>query len=96
MKLRPAFLIGKLPGGHEDWLICMISTQLAQTITDFDEIVLQSDADFAASGLKTDSLIRIGRLAVVQSAILSGAVGQIAPERLQKIKSRLSAWLLKS
>ncbi len=27
-KPRPALLIGKLPGQYDDWLICMISTQM--------------------------------------------------------------------
>ncbi len=26
-KLRPALLLGKLPGEYDDWLICMISSQ---------------------------------------------------------------------
>lgn len=25
-KLRPALLLGKLPGSHDDWLLCMISS----------------------------------------------------------------------
>lgn len=27
-KLRPALLLGKLPGEYDDWLICMISSQI--------------------------------------------------------------------
>lgn len=27
-KLRPALLLGKLPGPYDDWLICMISSQI--------------------------------------------------------------------
>lgn len=27
-KLRPAILLGRLPGEHDDWLVCMISSQL--------------------------------------------------------------------
>jgi len=26
-KLRPALLLGKMPGEYDDWLICMISSQ---------------------------------------------------------------------
>ena len=29
-KLRPALLLGKLPGEYNDWLICMISSQTRQ------------------------------------------------------------------
>ncbi len=92
-KLRPALLLGKLPGEYEDWLICMISSQLRHAIPEFDEIVWQDDSDFGSSGLKVASVIRIGRLAVVQGEILLGAIGHIAPERLQRIKNRLAEWL---
>ena len=27
-KLRPALLLGKLPGKHDDWLVCMISSRV--------------------------------------------------------------------
>jgi mRNA interferase MazF len=95
-KLRPALLLGKLPGEYDDWLICMISSQIRHYISEFDEVIRETDADFAESGLKLTSVIRIGRLAVVEGEILLGAIGQIAPERLQRVKSRLAQWLTSS
>ncbi len=92
-KPRPALLLGRLPGDYDDWLICMISSQIRHHIQGFDEIIQDADADFAESGLKVSSVIRVGRLAVVEGEILLGATGQIAPERLQRIKSRLARWL---
>ena len=95
-KLRPALLLGKLPGEYNDWLICMISSQIRHYIPGFDEFVREDDPDFAESGLKASGVIRIGRLAVVEEEILLGAIGQIAPERLERIKHRLAEWLIKS
>ena len=95
-KLRPALLLGKLPGEHGDWLICMISSQVRHYVPEFDEIVREEDLDFANSGLKVTSVIRIGRLAVVEADILLGAAGDIATDRLQRIKTRLSQWLEKA
>jgi mRNA interferase MazF len=92
-KLRPALLLGRLPGEHDDWLICVISSQIRHHVPEFDEIIQSDDSDFAESGLKVPSLVRIGRLAVVEGEILLGAIGQIAPERLERIKNRLAAWL---
>lgn len=92
-KLRPALVLRKLPGPHEDWLICMISSQLSQQIPSFDEVLNQDDPDFERSGLKTSSIIRVGRLAVVERSILLGAIGEIDSQRLIRIKSRLSAWI---
>ncbi len=93
-KLRPALLLGKLPGQYGDWLICMISSQTGQAVAGFDEIVSAEDKDFVQSGLKVPSVIRVGRLAVVSEDILVGAIGQISPQRLTRIKHRLAHWLL--
>ena len=92
-KLRPALLLGKLPGEYDDWLICMVSSQTHQYIEGFDEIMKGSDEDFGESGLKVTSVIRVGRLAVVSGEILLGAIGQISSERLNRVKKHLSDWL---
>lgn len=91
-KLRPALLLGKLPGEFDDWLICMVSSQMRHRVPDFDEVVTERDPDFALSGLKVASVIRVGRLAVIDGGMLVGAVGGIAPERLQKIRQKLADW----
>lgn len=95
-KLRPALLLGKLPGPYDDWLICMISSQTWHYIQGFDEIIQEDDADFVASGLKAPSVIRVGRLAAVEEQMLLGATGEISSERLQRIKTRLADWLTQS
>ena len=35
-KMRPALLVAKLPGLFDDWLTCMISSQLRQCVEGFD------------------------------------------------------------
>lgn len=92
-KLRPALLLGKMPGEYDDWLICMISSQTRQYVAEFDEIVRENDGDFLESGLKVTSVIRIGRLAVVSGEILLGAIGQVSTDRLIRIKQHLADWL---
>ncbi len=78
-KLRPALLLGKLPGAFDDWLVCMISSQTRHFIQGFDEILQESDTDFDDSGLKGASVIRIGRLAVVEGNVLLGPLERFHP-----------------
>ena len=92
-KLRPALLLGKLPGEYDDWLICMISSQTHQYVAGFDEMVQESEDDFGESGLKVPSVIRVGRLAVVAGEILLGAIGHVSNERLGRVRKHLSDWL---
>lgn len=94
-KLRPALLIERIPGPYDDWLITMISSRLRHFISGFDEIVQPEDEDFKSTGLKVESVIRVGRLAVVDGGILLGAIGDVAPARLVRIKTRLADWLMK-
>jgi len=92
-KLRPALVVRKLPGRYEDWLISMISSQLSQEIPGFDEIISPDQPDFRDSGLKLSSLIRMGRLAVVNADILVGNIGRIDDIRLARIRENLSKWI---
>ena len=40
-KLRPALVLRKLPGKFDDWLLCMISSQLHHLLPEIDEKITQ-------------------------------------------------------
>ena len=95
-KPRPALLLAKLRGEYEDWLICMISSQLHQYLAGLDDIIRVDDEDYAQSGLKAESVFRTSRFAVVAESVLEGAIGEISAKRLQRIKENLSNWIKSS
>jgi mRNA interferase MazF len=92
-KLRPVLLLRQTSHRFDDWLVCMISSQVRQADPELDELIVPDDDDFADSGLKTASVVRLSRLAVVNGAILAGCLGHIAPERLVRLRQKLAAWL---
>lgn len=92
-KLRPVLLLAQPPGRHGDWLVCMVSSRLQQQVADFDEAIGHEDSDFVTSGLRVASVIRLGRLAVVQEPLLVGALGTISEERARRLVLRLARWL---
>lgn len=92
-KLRPALLLAPLPSGRNDWLVCMISSQIGQAIAGVDEIINASDPDFPSSGLKATSMIRLTRIAAVSDSIFSGVIGEISAVRLGNLKRRLAQWI---
>ena len=92
-KLRPALLLGTLPGPYDDWLVCMVSSQTRHYVDGFDELVQEEDADFVATGLRGTRVVRVGRLAVVEGAALLGAIGALSEDRLHRIRARLADWL---
>lgn len=71
----------------------MLSSQLRHYQADVDEIIVQTDEDFAQSRLSVTTLIWVTRLAVIHADIFAGRLGIIAPERLLRIRQNLAAWL---
>jgi len=92
-KLRPALVLAIAPGRHPDVLLSLITSRAYQEIPDFDEVIEPSDPDFAASGLKARSIVRLSRLASVEESVINARLGKIAPARLNRIKERLIDWL---
>lgn len=89
VKLRPAVLLCIMPP-FNDFLICGVSTQLHQSAVNFDEQIGPIDSDFAASGLKSVSLIRLGYLAVLPVGQLKGRIGRISTSRLIRLRTTLA------
>ena len=94
VKNRPAIILREMPP-FRDVLVGGVSTQLRQMAKDFDEVISPGDADFAASGLKEESLIRLGFLVVVPRNKIAGTIGSISSERHKRLLQRLSEYLVR-
>ncbi len=92
-KLRPALVLADLPGSFQDLLVCGISSQLAELVRDWDEVIRQGDPDFPASGLHRTSVIKPSFLAAIESAAVAGTIGEIDEARLERLRTRLAALL---
>jgi len=92
-KVRPALVLRALPGPQDDWLLCMISTQLHHEVPQVDEVIHDTDPDFPQTGLKVTSLVRVLRLAVVSADLLHGAIGNLAGQRVARIRTALAQWI---
>ena len=93
VKNRPAVVLREMPP-FRDVLVCGVSTQMHQAAKDFDEVISPSDADFGASGLKDESLIRLGFLVVAPRSKVVGSIGSIASERHKRLLQTLSDYLI--
>jgi mRNA interferase MazF len=93
MKLRPVVILQVMPP-FADCLVCAVSSQLHHECPGFDEIIDSSDGDFAASGLKVSSLIRLGLIATIPQSAIPGTLGVISPARLKRLRDRLAAHIM--
>lgn len=94
VKNRPAIVLRTMPP-HGDFLVCGVSTQLRHEVPDFDDLIGPDDPDFAASGLKAASLIRLGFLVVLPVSNFLGSIGSITPKRHRRLVRRLSEYLVR-
>jgi mRNA interferase MazF len=92
-KPRPAIVLRTLPP-FGDFLVCGVSSQLRQEAKGFDELITHTDLDFSQSGLRADSLIRLGFLAVYARSQLLGSIGEISTERHRRLVRRLADFLV--
>lgn len=92
-KLRPALVVAIAPGRHADLLLTLITSRAYQAIPEFDEIIETSDDDYADSGLKVRSVIRLARLTSIEESVVNARLGNISPHRLEQIRQRLIGWL---
>lgn len=79
-KLRPALVIAVAPGRHADLLLVLITSQIQQAVPEFDEVIEVTDSDYAGTGLKVRSAVRIARLASVESDVINARLGSISPD----------------
>jgi mRNA interferase MazF len=89
-ELRPALVLASLPGPFQSLLNCGISTRLGNLQPDWDEPIGPDDADYSASGLHQRSAIRLSYLYAADEREISGAIGRVAPERLERLLHRLA------
>lgn len=94
-KLRPALLLRQVSPRFDDWLACMVSSQIRQAESGLDEILTPESPDFALSGLKAPSVVRLSRLAVIDGQLFVGCLGEINDELLSRLRHRLASWLTK-
>jgi mRNA interferase MazF len=94
IKLRPVLLLKQLPG-HNDFLVCGISTQLHQFIKNFDELIDEKSNNFLNTGLRQSSIIRLGFLAIIPNNKIPGSIGRIDSVLHKNLLERLAEYLLK-
>lgn len=89
VKLRPVVLLSKLPG-FGDYLVCGVSSQTRQAVDGFDLILTPGSPEFAASGLRAESVVRLTFLGVVPVAKMTRRLGRLPPEVLAVLQKRLA------
>jgi len=87
-KSRPALVL------HEtkyDIVVAYISSVLPSTISSEDVLVRQSQASFEGTGLLSDSVIMLDKLATIEKALVVRILGEVDPDLKSEINPKLAA-----
>jgi mRNA interferase MazF len=86
-KRRPAVIVSS--ADENEVIVAFITSQSKKATRLTDLIVETSHPDFAATGLKKDSAIRLRKLCTVEKSIIYGEIGEASQALLREINLRL-------
>jgi len=84
-KIRPALILsGKEIG--DDVTLCFISSLIPKKILNNEVLVKKEGKNFSNTGLKTNSIIKVTKIATLEKKIILGKLGILDVENLIKVK----------
>ena len=88
-KVRPAVCLTDEIKPHSHIVLAFITSQVAANASPTDFVIDKSDADFATTGLKVSSTIRLHRLMTVTKSIVLRQLGELSLAQQTEIENRL-------
>jgi len=88
-KVRPAVCLTEPVGAHQHVVLAFISSRAPAERLDSDLGLGPEDADFAATGLRVASTVRLHRLMTVSASIIQRDLGVLSPRLLAPVSSKL-------
>lgn len=88
-KLRPAVVLWVDNAGN-DVTSCFISSQNVNTLSPEEFAINSSDPEFAATGLKVDSKIRVARIVTLERSLITRRIGKLGINQIQQLNNVLA------
>jgi mRNA interferase MazF len=83
-KLRPAVVLWVDDRG-QDVTLCFISSQAIDKVTSDEFTISTNDVEFAQTGLKTSSKVRVARIVTLERPLLQRRLGHLGSKHLQQL-----------
>ncbi|MBM3216499.1 type II toxin-antitoxin system PemK/MazF family toxin [Candidatus Poribacteria bacterium] len=80
-KVRPAVCLTEFVGEHRHVVVAFVSSRVPPLFLDSDILIEEAVEDFAVTGLRVTSILRLHRLMTVTSGLIQRELGEL-PERL--------------
>jgi len=87
-KRRPALVVSATGRPGRDCILAFITSRTGR-IEATDLMLDPADRDFAATGLRTTSLVRCGKLMTLDRTLLTGRLGRLSKRLIAEVDVRL-------
>ena len=87
--VRPAVCLTGEIKPHDHIVLAFITSKTSTSASATDFVIDKSDADFAVTGLKVSSTIRLHRLMTVAKSIIRRELGELSAAQQKEIDNRL-------
>lgn len=88
-KVRPAVCLTDEIKPHNHIVLAFITSRISLNVSPTDFVIDKSDADFATTGLKVSSTVRLHRLMTVTKSIVQRELGELSDVQQAEIDNRL-------
>jgi mRNA interferase MazF len=88
-KVRPAVVVSRSDRSGKDVLLAFIGSYREQPLAPTDLLIDESRSDFGLTGLKTRSLVKLDKVATVESTIVLGELGELSAALLTQVDEKL-------
>jgi mRNA interferase MazF len=89
-KVRPALCLTDPIGSHRHVIVAFISSQVPTAVTATDIVLDSRHKDFAATGLRVPSVLRLHRLVTLTTALIRRELGQLSQDLQREVDRKLA------
>lgn len=89
VKVRPAVCLTDEIGPHRHVVLAFITSQVPETTSATDIVLQPDDPDFAATGLRVPSAVRLHRLMTVSSEMIRRMLGSLPDGTAGRVRNAL-------
>jgi mRNA-degrading endonuclease toxin of MazEF toxin-antitoxin module len=89
-KVRPALCLTDPIGPHRHVIVAFISSHVPAAVTGTDIVLDSRHQDFAATGLRVPSVLRLHRMVTLTSALICRELGQLPPDLQRDVDRKLA------
>lgn len=88
-KVRPAVCLTDEIKPYNHVILAFITSTVSASSSPTDFVIDKTDTDFAVTGLKVSSTIRLHRLMTVTTAVITRKLGELSPLHQTEIDNKL-------